>query len=222
MQDFIETSHENITRTIGPSEDDLHTQANKCISEAHHLVFQALPKIIKQIIEQEIWREKNHTSFGEYALKQSSCGLNITNNHKLWLLKSAMEVNGRHTPEWGDILHEIDNSVRVYAKENKVQMKKLSRSLYEFDNREEPELNETITYLPSRSNSPDGQLLKLRNQDQDAYTKVVKGEMTLKDALPAKPKKQLDPIESAKNKFNSLSDVEREAFLVWVEEQMKD
>jgi formiminotetrahydrofolate cyclodeaminase len=78
---------------------------------------------------------------------------------------------------------------------------------------------EAITYLPSRSKSNDGQLLKLRQKDQEAYTKVVQGEMTLKDAFPKTPRKQVDPIESVKNKFNTLSNTDREAFIAWIEQQ---
>ncbi len=129
MQNFVETKNKNNADTLRLSDEDLHTQANKYIWEAHYLVFQALPGIIEQIIEHKIWKEKNYKNFGEYALKQSSSGLSISNNHKLWLLKCAMDINGRHGVEWGDVLNEVDNAVRVYAKENKVQIKDLKSSL---------------------------------------------------------------------------------------------
>ncbi len=81
-------------------------------------------------------------------------------------------------------------------------------------------MNEAITYLPSRSKSKDGQLLKLRKKDQETYNKVVNGEMKLKDALPP-PRKEIEPIESAKDKFNNLFNTDREAFLAWIEPQQK-
>jgi len=62
----------------------------------------------------------------------------------------------------------------------------------------------------------------LRKKDQETYNKVVKGEMKLKDALPPNPRKQLEPIESAKDKFNNLSNTDREAFFAWIEQQKKD
>lgn len=219
MQNLVETNNMNNLDTMKHTEEELHNQANKCIGEAHYLVFQVLPAIIEQIIEHKVWEEKNYNNFGEYALKQSSSGLSVTNNHRLWLLKCAMDVNGRHAVEWGDILNEVEHSVRVYAKENKIQIKDLNKSLNELDDKH---TDETITYLPSRSKSNDGQLLKLRKKDQETYNKVVAGEMTLKEALPPRPRKQIEPIESVKDKFNNLSDSDREAFLAWIEQQKKN
>ena len=221
MDNFIETPNSNNTDSVKLSEEDIHTQANQCILEAQYLVFQKLPKIIEQIIEHEVWKEKNYKNFGEYALTQSSSGLSITNNHRLWLLKCAMDIHGQHAVEWGDVLNEVDGSVRTYARKNKIPIKELDKNLFALDSKHtNPDIEETITYLPSRSKSNDGQLLKLRNNDQETYNKVVQGEVALKDALPAPtPRKQLAPIESVKNKFKSLSDADREAFLAWVEEQ---
>jgi hypothetical protein len=59
----------------------------------------------------------------------------------------------------------------------------------------------------------------LRKNDQDTYNKVIKGEMTLKEAFPPSPRKQLEPIESVKNKFINLSSSDRVAFLAWLEQQ---
>lgn len=221
MQHFVETKNKNNAETLRLSDEDLHTQANKYIWEAHYLVFQALPGIIEQIIEHEIWKEKNYKNFGEYALKQSSNGLSITNNHRLWLLKCAMDINGQHAGEWGDVLNEVDSSVRVYAKENKIPIKDLNSSLNGMDDKH-MDLDEKITYLPSRSKSNDGQLLKLRKKDQETYNKVVQGQIKLKDTLPPNPKKQAEPIESVKDKFNNLSNTDREAFLSWIAQQKKD
>lgn len=73
--------------------------------------------------------------------------------------------------------------------------------------------------MPSRSKANDGQLLRLRKKDQQSYNKVVRGEMKLIEALPSTPKKQLQPIESVKDKFNNLSSSDRKAFLAWIEQQ---
>lgn len=201
---------------------DLHEEAITCITNAYQLVFQRLPAILEQIIEQEIWRTKKHANFGEYALNQSTEGLSINNNDTLFLLKCAMEVNGRHAFEWGDVLREVDNSVRHYAKEKNIPIKDFDSSLHESDNKNpELDIDKTITYLPSRSRSNDGQLLKLRNTDEETYDKVVQGEMTLKEAFPKKLKKRLQPIESAKDKFMNLSKPDQLAFLAWIEQQAK-
>lgn len=202
--------------------NELHSLAHKQFLEAYQLVFQALPQTLKQIIEQEIWREKNCKNFGEYALQNSPHGLNVSNNHKLWLLKSAMDIHGEHAVEWGDVLNEVDHSVRSYAKEKKIQIKELSKNLDRNSERVEEqqhEIDDTITYLPSRSKSNDSQLLKLRQKDQETYNKVIKGEMSLKEAFRPAPRKQVEPIESVKNKFNNLSNEERVAFIAWIEQQ---
>lgn len=198
--------------------EDVHTQANNYFLEATRLVYEVLPGVIQNIIEQDVWQEKNFKNFGEYALQPSSDGLNISNNQKLWLLKCAMDINGRHAVEWGDVLTEVDTLARKYAKKNKIQIKNLSKNLNLADSPEE-EKADAITYLPSRSNSNDSQLLKLRQNDQETYTKVLNGEMSLKEAVSPPPRKQLHPIESAKNKFNRLSNQDRQAFIAWIEEQ---
>lgn len=225
MQECVEIENEQSSDSVSPSDDELHLQAHKYLWESYHLVFQTLPSIMAQIIEQGIWERRSsaYRNFGEYALHQSPDGLRVSNNNMLWLLKLAMDAEGKHAPEWGDVLNEVDGSVRTYAKENKVAMKDLSRTLNGAEvNHTEPGLEEAITYLPSRSKSNDGQLLKLRSQDQETYKEVVSGKIKLKEALPSTPRKQVVPIESVKNKFNNLSLADRLEFLAWVEQQGKE
>lgn len=219
MQEALITEHTN-NPTPAHLEGDLHTQANKCLGEAHYLVFQVLPAIMEQLIEQKIWKDKNHDNFGEYAITQSSEGLGISNNDRLLLLKCALQINGRHALEWGDVLMQVDNSVRTYAKTNHIPLRDFSNSLNEADTTR-PELNrtDTLTYLPSRSKSMDGQFLKLKKKDEEIYDKVVQGELTFKEAFPPKPRKRLEPIESAKDKFINLSRNDQIAFLAWIDEQ---
>lgn len=206
----------------GSSEDALHAQAKQYISDANQLIFQNLPAVIAQIIDQEVWKKRNsaHKNFGEYALNKSSDGLGITNNEMLWLLRSALNTHSHHATHWGDVLGEVDTSVRMYAKEKKIPIRELNGNLAE-QTPPNSELfqEEMITYLPSRSNSMDGQLLKLKKNDPEAYDEVVQGKMKLKEAWPQNPRKKLQPIESVKNKFSSLSKSDREAFLQWIEQE---
>jgi hypothetical protein len=202
--------------------EELHAQANHYISQSNQLIFQDLPAVISKIIEQEVWkkRENAYKNFGEYALKQSPDGLGITNNEMLWLLRSAMNNKAQHAMHWGDVLGEVDTSVRVYAKENKIPIKELNRNLTEHDTISPEFAQENIiTYLPSRSRSNDGQLMKLKKKDPQAYDDVIQGKMKLKEALPQTPRKKIEPIESVKNKFSSLSKSERMEFLAWLEEE---
>lgn len=202
--------------------DELHIQAKQFITEANQIIFKKLPIILSQIIERDVWRKnsQSYKNFGEYALNPSSEGLGIANNDMLWLLKSAMNTTKQHAAQWGDVLGEVDNTVRSYAKEKNIPIKELKGNLAEQE-LVMPELFEenVITYLPSRSNSSDAQLLKLKKNDPQAYDSVVKGKMNLKEALPYTPRVKLQPIESVKNKFSNLSKADREAFLAWIEQE---
>ncbi|HHF7367950.1 TPA: hypothetical protein ACPSKY_003101 [Legionella bozemanae] len=204
------------------SDEELHVQANQYISEFNQLIFQNLPSVISQIIEREVWKKRNnpYKNFGEYALDKSSDGLGITNNEMLWLLRSAMDINTQHVAHWGDVLSMVDNCVRVYAKENKISIKNLNNDLREQDNTN-PNLYQenTITYLPSRSRSVDGQLLKLKKKNPLAYENVIQGKININDAWVKVPRKQQQPIETIKNKFFNLSKSDREAFLEWLEQE---
>lgn len=204
------------------TDDELHAKANQYISESNHLLFKELPAIISQIIEQDVWKKRNNAykNFGEYALNQSPDGLGIRNNDLLWLLRSAMNINTRHASHWGDVLGEVDTSARVYAKEKKIPIKDLHKDLSEQDPvNPEYAQEEAITYLPSRSRSLDGLLMKLKIKDPQAYQNVIEGKIKLKDAIPQSPRKKIQPIESVKNKFSSLSKSDREAFLAWIEQE---
>lgn len=204
------------------SDEELHVQANLYISEFNQLIFQNLPSVISQIIEREVWKKRNnpYKNFGEYALDKSSDGLGITNNEMLWLLRSAMDINTQHVAHWGDVLSMVDNCVRVYAKKNKISIKNLNNDLREQDNTN-PNLYQenTLTYLPSRSRSVDGQLLKLKKKDPLAYENVIQGKININDAWVKVPRKQQQPIETIKNKFFNLSKSDREAFLEWLEQE---
>jgi hypothetical protein len=46
--------------------------------------------------------------------------------------------------------------------------------------------------------------------------------MKLKEAWTTTPRKKLEPIESVKNKFSSLSKSDREAFLAWLEQEKEN
>lgn len=201
-------------------DDELHTKAIHYISQSNQLIFQDLPTIISHIIKQESWKTRDNAfqSFGEYALNQSPEGLGVTNNEMLGLLKSAMKT--QHAAHWAEVLGEVDTHVRKYAKEKHIPIKELSGNLTDYDNMHADPISENvITYLPSRSNSDDGRLLKLKKKDPEAYDNVMQNKMKLKDAWPQSPRKKLQPIESVKNKFSSLSRSEREEFLAWIEQE---
>jgi len=202
--------------------EELHECAIQYIVAANKLIFQELPNVISQIIKQEAWKtEKNSfKNFGEYVLNSTPDGLGITNNEMLWLLKSAMNKNTQHAAHWADVLGEVDTHVRTYAKEKNIPVKDLSGNLTDYDNNNSERVEEhVITYLPSRSRSNDGRLLKLKKNDPQAYDDVIHNKVTLQEVWPQTPRKKLQPIESVKNKFSSLSKSDREAFLAWIEQE---
>lgn len=223
MDKFIMQSEDtlnDISNEVKPSvsDEELHAQAKNYIAEFNQLIFQNLPTVISQILEQEVWkrRETPYTNFGEYALDKTSDGLGITNNEMLWLLRSVMNINSQHVSHWGDVLSTVDNCVRIYAKENKISVKDLNNDLKEQDDLHQ---KNTITYLPSRSRSVDGQLLKLKKKDPDAYENVIQGKLNIKDAVVKAPRKKTQPIEAVKNKFFNLSKSDRHAFMEWLEHE---
>ena len=208
-----------------PTDNELHALASQYIYESNQLIFKHLPIVISQIIDNEVWKKRNNSykNFGEYALNQSPDGLGITNNEMLWLLRSAMNIYTKHAAHWGDVLGEVDTSVRMYAKEKKIPIKDLNGDLSESaPKNSDLSQEQMITYLPSRSKSMDGQLLKLKKNDPEAYDNVVRGKMKLKEAWPQTSRKKLQPIESVKYKFSNLSKSDREAFLEWIEQEKEN
>lgn len=203
-------------------DDELHALAIQYLCESNQLILQDLPKVMSQIIEQEVWKTRNNTykNFAEYALSQSPDGLGITNNDMLWLLKSSVNKGNQYAAHWAEVLSEVDTSVRMYAKEKKIPINDLNGNLTDYNNTNLELIDaNVITYLPSRSGSNDGQLLKLKKKDPQAYDDVIQGKIGLKEAWPQTPRKKLQPIESVKNKFSSLSKSDREAFLAWIEQE---
>lgn len=220
IQSLNDTIDDGLSTT---TDDELHALAVQYVGESTQLIFRDLPKVISQIIKQGAWKTRKNSfeNFGEYALNQSPDGLGITNNDMLWLLKSSMNKKTQHPAQWAEVLGEVDSSVRMYAKEKKISIKDLSGNLTDYDDINTELIQENvITYLPSRSSSEDGRLLKLKKKDPEAYDNVIQNKMRLKEAWPQQvPRKKLQPIESVKNKFSSLSKSDREAFLEWIEQE---
>jgi|GEM_PF-5768981 len=221
MQETLETTPD--LTAINLVDQELHQKAKDYLGESYHLVFIKLPAIIAEMIKHEIWNKGNidFSNFGEYVLDKSDEGLGVSNNNMLWLLRTAMDIEGQHAAQWGDVLNEVDESVKAFAKKNNIAMRDLSNRLNgtEYHQSEAP-FDNSITYLPSKSKSNDGQLLKLRKQDEQAYNDVVSGKMKLKEALPPPVRKQVLPIETVKHKFNNLSNEDRIAFLAWLNKHM--
>lgn len=200
------------------SDEQLHAQARKCIAQFNQLITDELPSVLSKIIKQQVWQKRpaSHQNFGDYALDNSLDGLAVSNNEMLWALGRTVNTEASHVSHWGDVLTAVEKNVRVYAKKNKIAVKDLNKELYQ---KTDIHQEDAITYIPSRSKSLDGQLLKLKIKDPEAYENVIHGKVDIKDTLDKAPRKRLDPIDSMKTKFANLSKADRLAFLEWLEHE---
>jgi len=184
---LVETMNEQGSSTVRMSDDDLHRAVRQMFWDGHHIVFERLPTVLDRIIKHEIWRSRtrNFKSFGEYALDQTSEGLGIKNNYMLWLLRCSLDVHGRHVKEWAEVLEQVEQMVRVTAKEEGTKVRELDGNSLESLGKEwaHGHTNEKITYLPSRNSKLDGNLMRLRKNAPEVYERVTSGDMSIREGL---------------------------------------
>jgi hypothetical protein len=149
-----------------------------------------LPTTIAQIIQHGVWKSRlrRFTTFGEYALDQTSDGLGIANNQQLWLLRCAMDVHGKHIAEWADVLAAVEESVKVYIKGEGLRVRDFaSNSLEDLSRQECATPVARVTFLPSQSRHGDGHLIRLRRNKPELFDQVVSGRITITDARRKAP-----------------------------------
>ena len=202
------------------STDELHNMTTSAIRQSEDTVFSGLPALIRQIVERRAWESYGHKTFAEYALCDTSSGLRVTNNQRLWILRCSMNVHDDHMAEWGEVLVEVEARVRAWAKANG----KVVRS-HEFDGNSLERLAKSvdgsvheITYLPSRQKELDGNLIRLRRRDPKIYKRVVTGKMTLIEGRKAAGMSvnHDDPLRRAKSTFKLLNDEQKVSFVEWL------
>lgn len=212
MKDIVVAGKGGKVRT---SDAELHRAAHKAIWEANHLIFESLTVLIRQIIQYETWRVFGHKSFASYVLDNSTNGLGVNSNQRLWLLRCAMDVYGEHIAEWAGVLEAIEEMVRLEpAKSQPRSLELLAKG--------PSDPNAKITYLPSRQSSHDGHLVRLRKADSAAYRRVITGKATLSDILREKRSKgvrQNDVLAYLRYHWNRANAVERKRFLAWLRDQ---
>lgn len=217
---------QNVEPIPGPgSPDYLHRRANEILFSSHGDVFSSLPMLLDQIIAQKVWvsRQKRFATFGEYALDQSSDGLNINNDQKLWILRCAMDVHGKHMAEWGDVLHEVEKAVRIYASETGRSIRSFNGNSLETLAKNVVTSHHAITYLPSMHKGDgalDGHLIRIRKKSESVYKKVVKGGLSLVEGREAAGLKvqKVTNLGRAQSAFEKMDDDERTTFLAWLRE----
>lgn len=165
---------------------ELHRRACKAVYEGDVVVFQSLPLLIHQIIEHRIWESYGHANFADYALDGGSNGLGVNTNQRLWLLRCAMDVDGKHVAEWTEVLAKVEELVRLLPASERGSIRSLDgnslrRIATDVGNVTH---DERITYLPSRAgNSADGALLRLRNNHPETFQRVLHGELTARQGM---------------------------------------
>jgi hypothetical protein len=224
VTELVETSDGQVRL----SDDELKRRISKAIYEGDIVVFQHLPGLVHQAIEYGTWKSFDHDSFAEFALDATSKGLGVNTNQRLWLLRCAMDVHGRHVEQWAEVLEKVETMVQQTAVEeglstgsrgpfNGNSLRELSTSGHNVM----PE--EKITYLPSRANnSTDAALVRLRKNHPDTYQRVINGEITARQGMLAARHAEGERVTHdnhmgrAKSAFRNLSQVERDEFLTWV------
>lgn len=207
------------------SNDELHRRASKAIYESNHIVFESLPGLIAQIIENKIWEGYNHSSFADYALDAGSNGIGINSNQRLWLLRCAMDVHGKHIQEWTEVIAKVDEMVKQTLVQDGKTVRSIDGNSLEALAKKVGDISHgpKITYLPSRSRAGfDRDILRLRKNNPDAFNRVLEGEITARKAMTEARKAagikngNESNLVRAKSAINKLTDEEREALIEWL------
>jgi hypothetical protein len=206
--------------------EELHRRVGKAIFESDHIVFDSLPGLIAQIIENRVWETYKHDNFAGYALDATSNGLGINSNQRLWLLRCAMDVHGKHIAEWADVLAKVEEMVKSTLKEDGGTVRALNGNSLEMLAKDGVSPDTRITYLPSRQTSgSDGALLRLRKNYPKTFKQVLAGKMTPRQGMVAA--RQADGIKTgnqsnlsrAQSAFRMMSKTERSEFIAWLSEE---
>lgn len=204
-----------------PSNRELHAAASIAIQKSNHLVFESLPSVIAQLIEHKVWRDFEHKDFGSYALDATSNGLGVNTNQRLWILKCAMDVHGKHIKEWADVLQAVEKAVKLWAKEEGKTVRSFDGNSLEALAKDGGPCGPHITYLPSRQKHEDGHLLRLRKNNPDVFKRVVSGELSMVDARREAGMKvdKVTNLGRAQSAVRKMTAKERRALLDWMREQ---
>jgi hypothetical protein len=220
MNAVVHTLNNRGFQTVRPSDDELHRAARKHLLEIGDALFGNLPGIIGQIIGHKVWKSRpaGFKNFAEYALAQTSEGLNINNNQKLWMLRCSLDVTGKHIKEWAEVLEKVEEMVRLQIATDGSKIHDKNGNLLEtLAKIGTPASQPCITYLPSRApgNNPDRSLVGLRKRNPDLFRQVAAGRMTLTDAKRATGQVRTH-LNRAQSAFRSMTMAERREFIEWL------
>lgn len=203
------------------SDDELHKRACKAIWEGNHVVFESLPTLVAQIIDNKVWRTYQHKDFASYALDATSNGLGINSNQRLWILRCSMDVHGGHMKDWAEVLAKVETMVRVQIAENGEKLQSFDgNSLEELSKSRTTLSDQRITYLPSKQKALDGYLVRMRRDKPDVFKRVVSGELSMADARRA-ARMRVGPLDltRAKSLVRNMTTKERREFIEWLKDE---
>lgn len=181
MTEIVSLVNRRGRQTARLSDEELHRAARKYLLEIDAALFGNLPGIVSQIIEHKIWESRpgGFKSFAQYALAQTSEGLNINNNQKLWLLRCSLDVTGRHIREWADILAGVEEVVRLKISTDGSRVRdRDGNSLEELGKVTDTCPTDQITYLPSGARHGDRTILRLRRDNPRSLGAIASGKTT--------------------------------------------
>jgi hypothetical protein len=168
----------------GLADAALHREARMAVSNADKAVFTNLAGLLGKVIERELWRRYRFQDFASYALSGGT-GLGVNTNARLWLLKCALDVQGRHLKQWAEVLLKVEEHVRVDARTQRIPVSSLrGNSLRTLATRHDFG-DASICYLPtgqSGHGAGDGNLVRLRKSRPELFERVVAGEISLPEA----------------------------------------
>lgn len=223
------TAASNIVRIgdgrVRLSDSELHSRVCKAIWESNHIVFESLPSLIAQVIENKIWRGCQHKDFASYALDATSNGLGVNTNQRLWILRCAMDVHGEHIKEWADVTERIEGMVRLQAKTDGLKVRDFHGNSLELLAKKSPlaGTNDKITYLPSQSGGGglDSDLSRLRRRDAGLYKSVLSRKVRLQEALEGARMQRRVPsaVERGQSLVRNMTAKERREFIAWMREE---
>lgn len=205
--------------------DELKRRVAKAIYEGDIVLFDSLPKLVADVIEHKAWESFDHDNFADFALDHTSHGLGVNTNQRLWILRCAMDVHGKHIQEWAGVLAKVEEMVKQTIKQEGGTVRALDGNSLEHLAKNVDHVvhgKEKITYLPSRQKHDDGHLLRLRKNHPDTFSRVLAGEMTPRQGMIAARKADGVRVANDTNlgrgqsAFRKMTDEERKAFIEWL------
>jgi hypothetical protein len=224
---YVAATNNSGAKTVRPSDDDLHRAACKAIHGGEQAIFGMLPSVLAQIIKHKVWktRQKPFKDFGEYALDQTSDGLGISNNQRLWMLRCALDVHGDHVGEWAATIQRVEKMVHVQIKAEGGKIRSVNGNSLEALAKTccHGNTDTKITYLPSRAQrSDDGHLIRLQRIDAALYKRVVAGKVLLREAVKtaglrrADSDANRDPVERASMYIRRMQKADVKRLVEWM------